>query len=571
MKPHYSSEVGSTDAFRRVLGAYETLGFDTAAIRQWCIPELDGETLFKAIQGRRPKRILEVGTYVGVSTLLIALADAAATIVTVDPSLPLAVEMNSMGSELGSLARGVRTHDVARAAARQLGVEDCIKFVQGGFSTGDTFSSIRRSTDVQVPVVGPAVCDMYGPFDLIFVDGLHYAAAVEKDLELATKALAPGGVILMHDCIGMWGTNVRAGIFRFLADHPEFRLCHPRLSELYRSIGTIFRADEQSDLMSGFRSSEPGASVISAATNSNVSSIIRRLEPDFVIEIPAGGGSLKAILETTGGPPASIEAPILQAGGVCLDDALTEAAKAAQAASGNRLLVSFGLLDHLSDAQLHHLLGWIRDHDILAALGFTPPGEVGIAGRNSRSFPHMVRFVAGAGLSVAAFSRFDVDPVQFSFAASPNERPTTSYCIDTALVGPKKQIAKAEQKSETPILILNETQAEAFEQENLLRLHYSRGFNWVFDQISAYQADLDSHRRQLRELVARQEDLVRQISVYQAAIDERLGVESELRRQFAEQVAHSEDLSRQVVKYQAALQERERTNSQPLHQMTKPP
>jgi predicted O-methyltransferase YrrM len=68
---------------------------------------------------------------------------------------------------------------------------------------------------------------MYGPFDLIFIDGLHYASAVEQDLRLAAEALASGGIILMHDCIGMWGTNVRAGIFRFLADRAEFRLSHP--------------------------------------------------------------------------------------------------------------------------------------------------------------------------------------------------------------------------------------------------------------------------------------------------------------------------------------------------------
>ena len=159
--------------------------------------------------------------------------------------------------------------------------------------------------------------------------------------------------------------------------------------------------------------------------------------------------------------------------------------KAWQGAAGrNGLLVSFGLVDHLSEGQLRELLGWIRDRDVLAAFGFTPPGEIGVAGPHSRSFRHMVRFAANAGLSVAALSRFDVDPVQFAFAAGPNERPTNSFCIHTAVVGSRKQIAKAEQRSETPILILNEVQAEAFEQETLLRLHYSRGFDWAFGQLS---------------------------------------------------------------------------------------
>src|SRR6266516_5971802 len=126
------SEIRPADMFRHVLGAYESRGFDIAAIRQWCIPELDGEMLVEATRVQHPKRILEVGTYVGVSTLLMALADATATIVTVDPNLALAAEMGSMNSDLGRLEGIVRTHDVARAAARQLGFESRIQFVEGG-------------------------------------------------------------------------------------------------------------------------------------------------------------------------------------------------------------------------------------------------------------------------------------------------------------------------------------------------------------------------------------------------------------------------------------------------------
>ena len=544
-QPSYSSEIRPADGFRRVLGAYEIRGFDTAAIRQWCIPELDAEMLVEATRAQRPKRILEVGTYVGVSTLLMALADPAATIVTIDPNLPLAAEMGSMGSDLGGLESARRTHDVARAAARELGVEDRIQFVEGGFAIGDTFSSIRSDPRAGVPVVGPAVCAEHGPFDLIFIDGLHYASAVERDLRLAAEALAPSGVILMHDCIGMWGTNVRAGIFRFLADRSEFRLSHPRFSELYRSIGFVFRADEHPDLMKRFRSSEPDASAMRAATSSIVSSIMRRLEPNFVIELAAGAGVPKAFLDITDVPAISVAAGI-QAGYVRLEDALAEMHKAWQDAGGrDGLLVSFGLVDHLSEGQLRELLGWIRDRDVLAAFGFTPPGEIGVAGPHSRSFRHMVRFTANAGLSVAAPSRFDVDPVQFLFAAGSNERPTNSFCIHTAVVGSRKQIAKAEQRSEMPILILNEVQAEAFEQESFLRLHYSHGFDWDRRQMGAEVARSEDLACQLKEQVARSEDLVRQITEWKQA-------DAELRRQLKEQVARSEDLARQITEWKQA-------------------
>jgi len=37
-------------------------------------------------------------------------------------------------------------------------------------------------------------------YDLIFIDGLHQAEQVERDLENSLKRLNPGGTIVMHDC-----------------------------------------------------------------------------------------------------------------------------------------------------------------------------------------------------------------------------------------------------------------------------------------------------------------------------------------------------------------------------------
>ena len=36
-------------------------------------------------------------------------------------------------------------------------------------------------------------------FDVIFIDGLHHADQVRKDINNASKCLSPGGVILLHD------------------------------------------------------------------------------------------------------------------------------------------------------------------------------------------------------------------------------------------------------------------------------------------------------------------------------------------------------------------------------------
>ena len=37
-------------------------------------------------------------------------------------------------------------------------------------------------------------------YDLVFIDGLHYAEQVEKDIDNALKHLNPGGTVVMHDC-----------------------------------------------------------------------------------------------------------------------------------------------------------------------------------------------------------------------------------------------------------------------------------------------------------------------------------------------------------------------------------
>ena len=51
----------------------------------------------------------------------------------------------------------------------------------------------------QAPVIGSDVCQTHGPFDLVFVDGLHFDDAVHGDLRLAAEHLAPGGVFIF-DC-----------------------------------------------------------------------------------------------------------------------------------------------------------------------------------------------------------------------------------------------------------------------------------------------------------------------------------------------------------------------------------
>ncbi|MGA1223291.1 MAG: class I SAM-dependent methyltransferase [Phycisphaerales bacterium] len=237
------AEVDAADALRRVLDAFESLGYPRAVVEQWSIPAADATDLVAALRGPHPtagtapRRILEVGTFVGTSALLMLLALPDAEVHTVDPNLPLEVEFNAMNCETGRADLARRTQEVAAAAAERLGVRDRLHLHQGGFSTDATFAG----RDAVVPAIGAEVLAAHGPFDAAFIDGLHFEQAVLSDLVLAARGIREAAPIVLHDAIGYWGAPVRRAISRFLETEPSFALTHPPYDDLYRSIAVLSR------------------------------------------------------------------------------------------------------------------------------------------------------------------------------------------------------------------------------------------------------------------------------------------------------------------------------------------
>lgn len=71
-------------------------------------------------------------------------------------------------------------------------------------------------------------------YDVIFIDGLHHADQVDKDIENALKHLVPNGIIVMHDCnptveeytivprqTGIWYGNVYKSALRLRQKYPH--------------------------------------------------------------------------------------------------------------------------------------------------------------------------------------------------------------------------------------------------------------------------------------------------------------------------------------------------------------
>lgn len=80
-----------------------------------------------------------------------------------------------------------------------------------GIWRGTCFNAVecKRKVSVDPAANPPAIYEMSSDeffkqtretFDIFFIDGLHTAEQVEKDIENALKRLNPGGIIVCHDC-----------------------------------------------------------------------------------------------------------------------------------------------------------------------------------------------------------------------------------------------------------------------------------------------------------------------------------------------------------------------------------
>jgi protein-L-isoaspartate O-methyltransferase len=136
---------------------------------RFTMPEINGWLRFeegKALADlARGKRVLEVGAYLGLST--VCMARTALSVVSVDPhdGRGTALPADTLKPFLENL-RKHHVYDRVRVLAKPL----------------------DRSRAAA-----------YGPYDLVYIDGAHDRASVESDIAEAVPMLAPGGLLAFHD------------------------------------------------------------------------------------------------------------------------------------------------------------------------------------------------------------------------------------------------------------------------------------------------------------------------------------------------------------------------------------
>jgi|SRR5882724_2915585 len=131
--------------------------------------------IYQLIAWLKPRRVLEIGTHIGASTLVIAQALAShagpdGMLVTGD-ILDVNDPEQGAYSSLGTLS--------PRDGLRQLGIENHVRF--------------EAKPALQL------MPELDQKFDFIFLDGDHSAPAVYQEVSVALDLLAPDGLILLHD------------------------------------------------------------------------------------------------------------------------------------------------------------------------------------------------------------------------------------------------------------------------------------------------------------------------------------------------------------------------------------
>ena len=412
--------------FDRILSVYTALGFPPELVAHWSLPRPDAARLVAELTAAQPTNILEVGTFVGFSTLLMATYAPRAAIHTVDPNFPLRVELDAMHTETADADVSLQPQDVAQRAAETLQLASQLTFHAGGFSVGATFSSMKREPTETVPIIGPEVCERHGPFDCIFIDGLHYEHAVLSDLRLAGRHLAPGGRIVLHDLIGMWGSNVRRAVYRFLLERPDLALRHGTYAAIYDAIGVI-----EARAAAASRPAAPSRSRLLAhpeLVTHLAATIVDLCQPRSVLCFGDAGGLLEE-LRRFGVAETHEVGPRPAAGGTVFefDRAYAPPARV-------DLAIALGTGDHLDAQRREHLLAsCIAAADTVMWAG-SPPGETGEAGPEAQPVAWWAERFLRHGYVFEDVVRGHLEPLRFAFSFAPTYPVGSSELANLQLV-----------------------------------------------------------------------------------------------------------------------------------------
>jgi len=203
---------------------YLSKGFPEELILNQSITQEDAKQIVAFLSLRNPLSILEVGTFIGLSTTIMSMASSNnCRLVCIDPNLPVNVQSLEFKhyENRGSLI-------FLREMLIHFGFTEKVTLFEGFLSCYPSKGfrehlSLYNIDTQKIRIVGNEI-GLFAPFDIVFLDGDHYSDAVLSDLNLLHNYISSDGVIILHDFIGGWSSQVMAGSESFIIHHPEYQL-----------------------------------------------------------------------------------------------------------------------------------------------------------------------------------------------------------------------------------------------------------------------------------------------------------------------------------------------------------
>ena len=203
---------------------YLSKGFPEELILNQGITQEDATQIVTFLSLMNPLSILEVGTFIGLSTAAMSLASSKnCKLVCIDPNLPVNVQSLDFKhyDNRGSLI-------ILREMLIHFGLTEKVTLFEGFLSCYPSKGfrehlSLYNIETQKISIVGKKI-GLHAPFEMVFLDGDHYSDAVLSDLNLLHNYISPDGVIILHDFSGGWSSQVMAGSEAFLIHHPEYQL-----------------------------------------------------------------------------------------------------------------------------------------------------------------------------------------------------------------------------------------------------------------------------------------------------------------------------------------------------------
>jgi predicted O-methyltransferase YrrM len=148
--------------------------------RAWGVNPGDRRAIYHLVRHLRPRRVLEVGTFVGASTAYICAAMRPERKAHPRERFQITtVDIADVNDQISKPWLRAGSRYAPQEVVRRLGCDDMVRFV-----TANSIDFLASTDET---------------YDLIFLDGDHTAPVNYREIPAALRALNPCGYILLHD------------------------------------------------------------------------------------------------------------------------------------------------------------------------------------------------------------------------------------------------------------------------------------------------------------------------------------------------------------------------------------